>query len=608
MKLNSTNYFQQINHYMDIIRSDADFEATYRFINKVTKNGKEPQSLNKSPEIRETFDLFLQNLNSRESKQKKITVKKAPPDKQSKKPSKPAQQTAAKVVKKAPKPQPEKKSVAKHKAVQVAHIPSDIALAKKYLSLHDKEKTYEQLLAIWRAFNKAIVERKVMKGSPYQTEIAAMNAGIRVAVDKAAETGSLHLMIPDARLRVYDEIAHSVERSISVGILIEYINISGKEGMQERAEKLLHRIEKAEAEGRLKGDRYVKELRNAKTALTAYLNKENDKVDVNSYSLSGIGELSVFGCACDEGLDGFNKAQNAVIYKLMEEKVKNLGDDEFDRAFGDTVAPSLCKAIAHKLVHTGLLTMSLLRNPARVARGKALAGTSPYDMETELMDMRLKKAGRQPHKNTIAKNSLNGTDEVGMNTAVAADVRIISAKELVSKQFRTMGLKGKYKQLLGDPEPGFSAMIYGKPKQGKSTVAIDLAKELTNHGKVLYCAFEEGHGLTLKDKVVRNHADVPGLDFADKLPPYIKSYQYLFIDSVSDAGLDEQAFKQLIKSSKPTSVIGIFHATKDGKFRGGQTYAHDVDVLIRVEDGVAYAQGRFAPPGEMNITSLQTKL
>lgn len=76
----------------------------------------------------------------------------------------------------------------------------------------------------------------------------------------------------------------------------------------------------------------------------------------------------------------------------------------------------------------------------------------------------------------------------------------------------------------------------------------------------------------------------------------------MFIDSLSDAGLDEVFFKALIKADKPnTSIIGIFHATKDGKFRGGQTFAHDVDVLMRVENGVVYAQGRYAPQGEMRI-------
>lgn len=601
MKLNRTNYFQQIGNYMHIVQKDEDFEATYQFINKVTKQGKEPQNIDKSPEIRETFDLFLKNLNSQEEKLSKTKTKKAAPTKHPKPVTKPKTEAP----KKAAKPKPKRKEKIKYQSEQVSHIPSDIALVKKYLSLHDKDKSYVQLLAIWRAFNKAIVERKVIRDSPYNAEIAAMNASLRVAVHEAREAGSLHLVIPDARLKVYDAIAHSVEKSVGVGILMEYINISGMKGWHERAEKLLRRIEKAEADGRLKGDRYIREVRKAYTAIKAYIDRETEVVDVSTYSLNGIGEIAVMGCACEEGLDGFTRAQNAVVYKLMEEKVKNLSDEELERAFEDTVAPSLCKAIALKLMERKQLTMSMIRNPAKLAKRAALAGAEQYDIETELMDMRLRKAGRNQHKHT--GGGLNGVEETP-STIASQDVQIISAKELVNKKFKTMGLAGKYRKLLGDPEPGFSAMIYGKPKQGKSTVSIDFAKELTKHGRVLYCAFEEGHGYTLQDKVKRNHADVPGLDFANKLPAHLSSYQYVFIDSVSDAGLDEQAFKQLIKSNKPTSIIGIFHATKDGKFRGGQTYAHDVDILVRVEDGVAHAQGRFAPPEALSIAALQTSV
>lgn len=169
-------------------------------------------------------------------------------------------------------------------------------------------------------------------------------------------------------------------------------------------------------------------------------------------------------------------------------------------------------------------------------------------------------------------------------------------------KFQIIGLTGKYGKLIGDPEPAFSAMIFGKPKEGKSTVGIDFAKELTKLGRVLYCAYEEGNGGTFQDKVNRNHANVPGLDFSNKLPKSLAAYKFVFIDSVSDAGLDEVAFKALIRSNKPnTSIIGIFHATKEGKFRGGQTFAHDVDVLMRVESGVVYATGRYAAPGEMGF-------
>ncbi|RYY17198.1 MAG: hypothetical protein EOO04_25755, partial [Chitinophagaceae bacterium] len=233
-----------------------------------------------------------------------------------------------------------------------------------------------------------------------------------------------------------------------------------------------------------------------------------------------------------------------------------------------------------------------------------------YDFGTEIMDMRLRNAGSGAKEYTPTgkpnkRHGLSGIAEAPVPPEVTEDLKIMSASELVNQKFRTMGLQGKYRKLIGDPEPGFSAMIYGKPKQGKSTVAIDMAKEFTRYGKVLYCAFEEGHGYTLQDKVIRNKANVPGLDFANKLPPNLSMYQFVFVDSVSDAGLDEVAFKGLIKANKPhTSILGIFHATKGGNFRGGQTYAHDVDVLIKVDSGVAEAQGRFAPPNQINIQTL----
>jgi hypothetical protein len=543
----------------------------------------------------------------------KFLGQSAPEPKKKASPAAPAKKAAKTVVQKpgtkAKKPAKAAPEEPKVDAAIVEHIPSDIALVKRYISLHGKDKTYDQVLSIWRAFNKAIVERKVTKDSPYKSEIATMNNGLKSALEQARAVGALHLTLSAAKLKAYKAIADSVEKSAGVGIMLEFVNISGRTGMKERAGKLLQRIERAAGSGKLDDDRYSKDIRKAKTAIEAYLNSENDVVNLNDYALNGIGEIAVFGCPCDKDLAGFTRSQNAVIYKLIQEKVRNLQDCELDRAFSDTVAPSLCKTIAQKLIQARQLTMSLLRNPAKVTGSVALSGSGRnygFDINTEIMDMRLRDAGVKASGAKATKHSgLSGTAQIIPFEAPGEDLKIMSANELVNQKFRTMGLQGKYRKLIGDPEPGFSAMVYGKPKQGKSTVAIDMAKEFTRYGKVLYCAFEEGHGYTLQDKVIRNRANVPGLDFANKLPGNLSMYQFVFVDSVSDAGMDEVAFKSLIKSNKPrTSIFGIFHATKGGNFRGGQTFAHDVDVLIRVEDGMAYAQGRYAPPGEISIAAI----
>lgn len=77
----------------------------------------------------------------------------------------------------------------------------------------------------------------------------------------------------------------------------------------------------------------------------------------------------------------------------------------------------------------------------------------------------------------------------------------------------------------------------------------------------------------------------------------LSPYQFVFIDSVSKAGLTAEYLTHILKENPKTSFIYIFHTTKEGNFRGKQGFAHDVDVIIEVEYGVAKANGRFAISG-----------
>ena len=168
--------------------------------------------------------------------------------------------------------------------------------------------------------------------------------------------------------------------------------------------------------------------------------------------------------------------------------------------------------------------------------------------------------------------------------------------------FETIGLKGKYRELIGDPSVGFSAMVFGLPKSGKSTLCIDFAKYLAeNHGKVLYVAIEEGFGYTLKEKFERLGAIHLNLIIAEKIPDDLSPYQFVFIDSVSKARLTCMDITRLRKNNPKTAFVFIFHTTKEGNFRGQQDFAHDVDVIIEVENGIAKANGRFGIGGKMNI-------
>lgn len=179
---------------------------------------------------------------------------------------------------------------------------------------------------------------------------------------------------------------------------------------------------------------------------------------------------------------------------------------------------------------------------------------------------------------------------------------IVNSGELLKMDFQTIGLQGKYRELIGDPSVGFFAMVFGLPKSGKSTMCLDFANHLAaNHGKVLYCAIEEGFGYTLKEKIERLKANHPNLYVTDRVPEHLDQFQFVFIDSVSKAGLEVSDMDEMRKMNPNTSFIFIYHTTKEGKFRGVNAHAHEVDVIIEVEKGKATSTGRFNAGGSVGI-------
>ena len=171
---------------------------------------------------------------------------------------------------------------------------------------------------------------------------------------------------------------------------------------------------------------------------------------------------------------------------------------------------------------------------------------------------------------------------------------VMSSEQLLSMEFETIGLQGKWKELIGDPSVGFSMMVFGQPKSGKSTLMLEFAQHLAqNHGKTLYVAIEEGFGYTLKDKIQRIGATSSNLSFAADMPKKLDGLDFVFIDSISRGGLEIEDLIKLQEQYPKVGFIYIFHTTKDGRFRGGNHYAHEVDVIVEVSPEEINASGRF---------------
>ena len=185
---------------------------------------------------------------------------------------------------------------------------------------------------------------------------------------------------------------------------------------------------------------------------------------------------------------------------------------------------------------------------------------------------------------------------------------IMSSRDLKDYRYDNYDFDGKWLDLVGKPAKKFHMMVYGRPKQGKSYFCFDLAQYLSNFGKVLYIAAEEGFSATLQKKLEDMGGDNDNLDFANfrdyetiknALPGH--DYRFVVIDSVNYIRIEPEQIEEL-KADKPRmALITVQQATKDGKFRGSQQFAHNCDIIIEVIQGVAHSTGRFAPPSEMAI-------
>lgn len=202
---------------------------------------------------------------------------------------------------------------------------------------------------------------------------------------------------------------------------------------------------------------------------------------------------------------------------------------------------------------------------------------------------------------------LNGIDclehETPTEQLTSTQPGVMSSMDFSNMQFRTLGFVGKYRKLIGDPAKGFTAMVYGKPKMGKSFLCVDFAGYLSrNHGKVLYIAREEGLDMTLQDKLKAKDVAHPNLFVSESIPEDLSPYDFIFFDSVNKLGLSAGDLEALKQTNPGKSFVYIFQTTKEGNFRGANEFQHDVDIVIEVpEKGLAVQNGRYNQGGEMRI-------
>ncbi|NJO92400.1 MAG: hypothetical protein HC831_28100 [Chloroflexia bacterium] len=399
-----------------------------------------------------------------------------------------------------------------------------------------------------------------------------------------------------------DDVINSipVERiALEISFIKRYVGLHGKTKDKQQILNLLNSLQKAIVEKRIrKTSAYAKEIENIQEQLIKCYSQMGqtikitlDEKTVESYAQIAQSEKAMLSVAYIKqyiGLHGKEgvKEKATVLANKIEKALGSGKIGTTDPYYSEVkeILDSLQEYIANKISMPTIKESTLNGIAAWLAKRQ-----------------QKKKVAKYLQKIYEAEKGLRGTEEKTVTDEVV-EPSVISSIKLSEMDFETIGLHGKYRDLIGDPSTGFAAMVFGLPKSGKSTLCIDFAKHLAeNHGKVLYVAIEEGFGYTLKEKLERLGAVHPNLVLAERLPDNLAPYQFVFVDSVSKARLSSDDLTKLRKENPKTSFVFIFHTTKAGNFRGQQDFAHDVDVIIEVENGVAKANGRFGVGERMEI-------
>jgi hypothetical protein len=158
--INPENYLSKIAT-IDIRTMPMPLQKGHEFLMKATSNGTDWSTYNNSTAIRKTIQLYFERLAEVIPASAKTGKAKHPKE--------------AKTETTSVSPRPEKKSKKSKaeipNAIMVERMPEELRFIKRYVNLNGKTKTKEEILRFVNSLQKAIVEKRIRKTSPYADQV-----------------------------------------------------------------------------------------------------------------------------------------------------------------------------------------------------------------------------------------------------------------------------------------------------------------------------------------------------------------------------------------------------------------------------------------------------
>lgn len=200
--------------------------------------------------------------------------------------------------------------------------------------------------------------------------------------------------------------------------------------------------------------------------------------------------------------------------------------------------------------------------------------------------------------------------------------RAYTVGNILSRRTDVMPFEGEWLEAVGEPERRGTWIVYGPPKNGKTSFTMKLSKYLTEFGRVMYVSIEEGTGrsfalalerakmMEVADRwtAITVEADMMTMeDFFASLLERLRrkrSPDIVFIDSVQFLGMRMPMYYTLKKEFPDKLFVMVSHVV-GGKVDGcvARRIMQDARCIWRIEHFKAHPQSRYGGNMEPIIIS-----
>jgi flagellin-specific chaperone FliS len=317
--VSTSDYLVKIN-LVGIENLTPVLKEGYAFVKEITENFTtwelyEDETIKAGVDAHfELLDAYLEHLKTKDGPKqtKKAKQKKEAPAKQKEKQPKPASipknsrkkattqaapGSASSLLKATKTAKPKKTTLTKPQPVLVEHVQEEVKLIKRFVGLHGKTKTGQNILALLKSLQRAITQKFIKKTSVYAEEIRRMQNVLYEAYTKA-KSSAVEITIPEAELAKLVGIAGGEAVYPSIQLIKRYIGMQGKEIEPAKVQAFIAQIEKAiQNQQVMSTDPYLDKIQQILKHLKQYSKQKQSSLAINPVELNGLQGI-LAGCAC----------------------------------------------------------------------------------------------------------------------------------------------------------------------------------------------------------------------------------------------------------------------------------------------------------------------